>query len=488
VALAFGASCGGREVAPRTEVARPAAPAASTSTAALPATEKSPPVEAPAPPNPLPSSVEPGPRKAISQAATQLSLGEDVRCILLAEGRAACWGRLVQASVARRIAVELEGMRDLSSIAVTEGGACGVTAQGKVTCVATHQRAEPSPLAGLTAIAEVRGACARSAGGDVTCVDGKSRLVMKQIKGAKALFPFDEGACALAGGAAVCLSRASAKEKDAASPRAKPVRIEDATEMAVVRGMFCARTRDGNVLCRDPWGYDAAFELEPLRGTTHLAMTHGTACGIDAKGGVVCAATGQSRDDGPKGAGTGALLVSGVTDTRTLALAKGSGCALAGDGHVACFPLRSAGAKLVAEGMVGVERASCRRVPEADVCWEKDDPRLPSAASTLEARRIEGVHDIVELASDGRSYCARRKDAQVLCFASPSRRGPQRERVQRASRALGRCQDLGRAVADRRARREDDRRRRASRLRASKGRPRRLLGRRSLRAARRRHA
>src|SRR5262245_10619168 len=120
VALVFVAGCGGPDVAPRTEGAPATAPAASTSTstataaAALRKAETSPRVEAPAPQNPLPSSVEPTPRKAISQAPTQLSLGDDIRCILLAAGRAACWGRDVSASVERRAAVELEGLRDLS--------------------------------------------------------------------------------------------------------------------------------------------------------------------------------------------------------------------------------------------------------------------------------------------------------------------------------------------------------------------------------------
>src|SRR5690606_1074958 len=105
-------------------------------------------------------------------------------------------------------------------------------------------------------------------------------------------------------------------------------------------------------------------------------------------GGIVCAGFGQSSDDAPNAAQKGGLTVSGVAGVRALALGQASGCAIVEDGGVACFPLSP-----IAAG--GGDRAdTCRHMTAASVCWTKSHPRMPPAATTLDARKIAGVGDV----------------------------------------------------------------------------------------------
>lgn len=318
-------------------------------------------------PDHLAPDEEPPPRSQLSSLPRQLHLwGQG--CIVVQGGRVACWGRDEFHEYHAELVPQLSNVVNLAD--GTEG-LCGLTVEGTIQCTEHAGPGTPRLLHGSTAIAELDGDCARSRDGKVVCVDRDKHLSrLELLDGASRMVAFGEGACALRGDVALCSTTDGEKHAD----------IGEAVQLEVAHGVFCALTKSGVVRCRDPWGYDQPVQLEGLSGSTWFALTRGSACGLDARGGLRCGAMGAHDDFGVRGSAAREVKLPGRP--RALALSMRWGCAILDKGGVACFGLGS-GSPCAVRGLSSIEEI----VSEAD-------PRNDS-------------------------FCARRRDGQVLCFRPP---------------------------------------------------------------------
>lgn len=274
----------------------------------------------------------------------------------------------------------------LAHLALTQGGACGVTADGKVHCfgnggdgILGNGSTRPVPASGFA-----------------TTVSGITDAIQVASNSSR-----------------VCAVRANGKvacwgEIEAGLRSSLPVPvagIDDAVEIRLGYAFACVRHRDGGVSC---WGANNASQLggasgamhaTPSRvvavtGATRLACAGSTACAIVEGGSVVCWGAnhhGELGRDAPEPSTPLPRPVTGIVGATDLAADAYDVCAVAG-------------------GSV--------------YCWgENDDGQIGNGQASRDAKiaapfRVRSVRDAVAVAVGGGTTCAVDRAGEAMCWGA----------------------------------------------------------------------
>ncbi len=322
---------------------------------------------------------------------TALSASQLRTCVVLEDGRVACWGgadNFSDQGIDERLLVAevVEEVADAMQVATGDEHACALLAGGKVTCwgsgalfgieVAGSQTAPvaPTEVEGVSeAIAVTSGlghVCALLHEGTVSCWGYNSRGQ-------------------LGNGGFV--------------HSAKPVAVEGLTDaVAIAAGMddTCALRQGGRIACwgsnylpSDEYASSAPFEMAGLPEVEAIAVGSDHACAATAAGNVLCWGRNSLAQCGYPATAIESnepIEVNGVEGATALALGSGHSCALLFDGRVMCWGAND-------EAQLGIDR--------------RTQPRSTPIA-------VSGLEGVDRLTAGANHTCALMQDRTVRCWGS----------------------------------------------------------------------
>lgn len=405
-------------------------------------------------------SVRPGRRHAPGEVAgiagaTEIAVGRDRVCAVLADGGVACKA-MDDAAPAARIA----GIAGAKQLAAGAAHTCALLADRTVRCWGRNDQGQlgdgtQDPVTGVARVVDIDdavrlgaalgGTCAFRANGDVDCW---GELGMGRPTPEPWSLPWVDGMV----GAAASISRACGLFADgsvqcvreSALPELRKVAgISDAVQVVAGFMHFCALGREGRVRC---WGdgseghlgvaaagSDVPRRVPGLDDARDLAIGD-VPCAVRADGGVTCWGRSFRQRELP----TAPRAVPGMSDAVRLATNGDGMCVLGKAGAVRCWGERlawmgapsegdavtaldalgaSAGARSLAVG----DGVAC--VVDADGrvrCAGRDDrgERAGSTDKSKKANVVPGLEPAVEVASVDGLVCARLVSGKVACWGA----------------------------------------------------------------------
>lgn len=254
----------------------------------------------------------------LASGVTQIAVGEDSTCAVLATGKVKCWGHDEYGKLGNdstkspgdgqpdvRAAVDVVGLDGVKQVTVGTSHACALTNADKVFCWGSDTFGQlglgdtstgnsvktPVEVTALgTEVASIhagaRNTCARLKDGTAKCWgttewgsvgNGKIEIIGSEkspvpvldLTSVTALSSPDSFVCAVTGGLVKCWGESSALGTAAGSsyrtykPADPVVGLRDVVEVGVGTGYACARKSDGAVMC---WGEDGGGQLGDGKG------------------------------------------------------------------------------------------------------------------------------------------------------------------------------------------------------------------------------
>jgi alpha-tubulin suppressor-like RCC1 family protein len=281
----------------------------------------------------------PAPVGGLSRA-TQLALGGNHSCALLAGGQVACWGanengQLGDGTTADHSSPELVGgLPPATAIAAGTGFTCALTAASQVHCWGANQsgqlaRPRVTHSSAPGEIKELRGATQLSLGGAHGCALLADRTA--RCWGDNAHGQLGDGTRKLPG---------------------RPVAVKGLTtavELAAGRHHSCARLADGQIRC---WGWNNDAQLgEPasapdrptptpvaeVSGALALVAGNSHNCALQAGGKITCWGWNGDAQFGDGDVGAAPRLVANLAPVAQLALGSRHTCARLAAGGFTCW-------------------------------------------------------------------------------------------------------------------------------------------------------
>lgn len=400
------------------------------------------------------------PRTQLSDQIYQLTSGREHTCILLAAGKAACWGKNDRGQLGdgttnptrRAVAVlELVGAIELQAgsrhtcardaegdvfcwgdrtltqfasagsrldystrptrianlpdtIQLRVGGAtsCAILQNGRVQCWGDLFGAEPRPVAGVEQARSIAingtSGCSIDADGEVRCwKHGQASFRVEGITGAGDVALGDTRACAR-----TIEDRVACWNQDATHARATELPVlERIAELVGDQDFFCARATDGRVGCFGPnvcgAGTSDASSAGPARPAWITNLP--PAADVYARGATACATTA-----------TGEVSCWGV---RLGALLHGSAAM--------CDPLprRMYGISNVVE-LAGTRKRLCMRSSSGSVACvgDNEDGQLGDDSDALEGtpQQVALLDNVAQISVGDAFSCARTESGNVWCW------------------------------------------------------------------------
>jgi len=231
--------------------------------------------------------------------AVHIALGATHGCAALSTGRVACWGsnEAGQAGAALTESVrvtEVENVTDALQVAAGRDHSCALRATGEVMCWGSDVLGQLGDGAPSTASSE------QTDDGTTPAVNTDHAVTVSGLSGATWITAGDQMSCAVASGSVLCWGGNGHGElRDREAGSAAPVAVSvGAVEVQAGEGFVCARTEGGKVSC---WGWNAwgqagqgsTEEVLPPReigldDVTRLMVGGAHACAATTAGEVYC--------------------------------------------------------------------------------------------------------------------------------------------------------------------------------------------------------
>lgn len=296
----------------------------------------------------------------------EVSISGGSSCVVLTDGRVACWGDNAQGQLGNGSTVNsaapafVTGISTATDISLGGTQACAVLASGGVRCwgqgylgsVAPSQSLTPVDVPGITDAVQVSvglAVCVRLGSGGVTCWGGRGVLAdpmplpVPNIASAIDIAVDAAGACSvLADGTMQCW------ESTTTDTSSNPVPIPSVSgALRVSRGgITCALLAAGSAQC---WANDAvpamktkAPEVIELPGSFALTTGSQTSCAVANDGTVLCWGYGP-LGDGSSDQSAVPVPVVGLTTSINVSYGVNHGCAVLADGTVRCWGREQSG-------------------------------------------------------------------------------------------------------------------------------------------------
>lgn len=384
-------------------------------------------------------------RIAHSFKPTRLVAAGDANCMLIEQGQIACWGYGLQEGVlpdgvsGRTMSpLRMDGLEGIVDIGISAHHGCGVRRDGKVFCWGTNEYGQLG-LGRTDAGDKTVFHAAEVPGIDdaVHVAVGLNGNVCVQLRsGSVRCWGFDRSVQAGGG--------------SASKARPTPVAIagiERAVAMGVGYDFSCAALEQGGISC---WGSNLLDELgqevqlmalspQEVPGLDHVKSIFAgreASCAVLDDGLVRCwGQAGDPRLSGP-------ILVDGLTDAMSVALAARGQCVVRADGSVVCFggtdsvfggdvhgrpapPALLKSIVPVQSVVFGEDHGCALGAAGKTFCWGDNDygkvgPGVRRFAAAKLPLVVGNLRAVISVVAGADESCALGKNGSVWCWGSPN--------------------------------------------------------------------
>jgi alpha-tubulin suppressor-like RCC1 family protein len=278
------------------------------------------------------------------------------------------------------------------------GGACGILADGSVSCWAGASNVQNVPSGTFVEVApSFYHACARTTGGEWQCWGGMEALEGRApVGGAERFWLGQESCIEFTPGNLQC----TMGNQPPATFTARPSNFAQLTGVSIARDHACGLEAGGSPVC---WGNNSGGQATPPAGMTFTAVSvaPSNTCGLASDGSVTCWGTGT--------------CVAGQTQAgpfTKMCATYNAACGIKSDGTVECWGCdigTPPAATTFTELACGFKSACGIKSDGTIACWGYPNnanmlQQIPSGAF-VEVRNWEDSN-----------LCARRADGSVACW------------------------------------------------------------------------